>query len=436
MRGYISALLVCLIASNAVSGVLVDLDQSAELNNPSLTAAGYRGKIAEAQTSQARSSYLPQISANASISKHEQELENGRSLRYDGQKSSITVQQAIFDKYSLNKIDESSAIESVYALKLKEIHQSIRKDILFSYLDAALNMEKLSILKQQKINLEGQLEQIKSRYKLQLAKVTDVYQAEAEVARLTADVTFYEQQLNIFLRRLYSLSKYEPILKMESISPILHDRVLLAVDSMPFSTLLNKTRENPKLLALSKEIEAAAIGKDAAFAKHYPTVYLGASIQKSNTGYEDSPSSKTTTSSLSLNLSVPLYSGGQTDAKVREASHRQSLAQAEYNVEEQNLEQLVQEAYSELIGAKRQFEAKELLVKSSEKAYSANQRGYELGVVTINDVLLSQNALSKVIADKVDINYQILKAKLNLAFAVGLMDYELVSTLDKVATLK
>lgn len=75
--------------------------------------------------------------------------------------------------------------------------------------------------------------------------------------------------------------------------------------------------ENPAIKSNLSAVEAAEAGVRGGKGDHYPTLNLNLSAQNTNEGYNNALAPKTDSYVVGVALSVPIYSGGSTSARVR-----------------------------------------------------------------------------------------------------------------------
>lgn len=96
-----------------------------------------------------------------------------------------------------------------------------------------------------------------------------------------------------------------------------------------FTLMETAAINNPAMQAARYGAEMVAQQVKAARAGHYPTVDLVASKGFSNSETDNTIGSEYDTSRVQVQVQVPIYSGGATSARVRQALARERLAQAE-----------------------------------------------------------------------------------------------------------
>jgi outer membrane protein len=143
-------------------------------------------------------------------------------------------------------------------------------------------------------------------------------------------------------------------------------------------------------MSLQKDIEAAKKNLEQQKSGRYPVLELQLTKQKSDIGFESSQSQRSTTDTASLNLSVPIYSGGSISGRINEASQQVILSEATYDQEYRNLLTQLSDMFLSVNAMVRRIEASEKAIISADKSYQAMSRSFELGIATVSDVLDAQ----------------------------------------------
>jgi outer membrane protein len=173
---------------------------------------------------------------------------------------------------------------------------------------------------------------------------------------------------------------------------------------------------------------------------HYPTLDLVANYDTSDTdisnitvGGNPNPSFPTgsTRDSISVQFNVPLFQGGRTTSRVREAVylHRASREQLQRVVRE--TERQTRDAYLGVLSEISRVKALAQAVQSSRTALEATQAGFDVGTRTIVDVLNSQRALYTAITNYYQSRYTYIGNVLRLKLAAGNLQIQDLEQIDR-----
>jgi len=148
---------------------------------------------------------------------------------------------------------------------------------------------------------------------------------------------------------------------------------------------------------------------------HYPTLDLVATYNHNNIGDNGGSfgtSLESNTSTVGVQLNVPLFQGGSTQSRWREAN-------AELESAHRNVDLQTRQAYTGVVNGIGQIMALEQALKSSEKLLEASKLGQEVGVRTNLDVLNAQQQLYSTRRDLYLAKYNYLISRLKLKAATG-----------------
>jgi outer membrane protein len=150
-----------------------------------------------------------------------------------------------------------------------------------------------------------------------------------------------------------------------------------------------------------------------------PTVDLVANYNKNTTtgGMFGATDTRTTTVGVQLNL--PLFQGGAIQSKWREAEANREKAKQDLENTRRNVELQTRQAYLGVVSGIAQVQALQQALKSSESLLEASKLGREVGVRTSLDVLNAQQQLFSTRRDLYQAQYNYLVSQLRLKAAAG-----------------
>ena len=175
---------------------------------------------------------------------------------------------------------------------------------------------------------------------------------------------------------------------------------------------------------------------------HYPTLDLVANYNTSDTDISNltidgalsqNPNFPTgsTRDSISVQFSVPIFAGGRTTSRVREAVylHRASREQLQRIARE--TERQTRDAYLGVLSEISRVNALAQAVASSRTALEATQAGFDVGTRTIVDVLNSQRTLYTAITNYYQSRYTYIGNVLRLKLAAGNLQIQDLEQIDQ-----
>lgn len=158
--------------------------------------------------------------------------------------------------------------------------------------------------------------------------------------------------------------------------------------------------------------------------EHYPTLDLVANYAKNrSTGSPfTNVDSLTATRSVGVQAQIPLYQGGGTSSRVREAVANLEKMKHDHEDVRREIESQARNAYLSLVNGRSQVQAFEQAKESGAKLLEASALGRKAGIRTWVDVLNAEQQLFSVKRDLSRARYEYLQNLLKLKAVVGLLE--------------
>jgi outer membrane protein len=283
-----------------------------------------------------------------------------------------------------------------------------------------------------------QLEQAERRFEVGLIAITDVQIARASRDSSAAAVIAARRQLASAQEQLRAITgeKYaslsEPREGMPLLTPEPASEDAWVAAAMDQNANLNAARM------------AAEIARDnylAAWGGHLPAINVSASRSWDlGNGNDSTPSSipgvgnigsTTNTDDIlwQVGVSVPIFSAGATQSKVRQAGYNRNAARSALDVVSRQTEQQARDAYQGVISQIAQVQALKQAVESNRVSLAATEAGYEVGTKTAVDVLTARQLLVAAQTSYAQAKYGYLNNVVALRQAAGNLDRK---TIDEI----
>jgi outer membrane protein len=120
-----------------------------------------------------------------------------------------------------------------------------------------------------------------------------------------------------------------------------------------------------------------------------------------------------------VQLNFPLFQGGATQSKWREADANREKSKQDLENAKRNVELQTRQAYLGVVNGIAQVQALQQALKSSESLLQASKLGQEVGVRTNLDVLNAQQQAYSTRRDLYQAQYNYLVSQLRLKAAAG-----------------
>ncbi len=392
---------------------LLGLYRSAINDNPALKARRFGVDRARADADQALSRLYPQASVQASMSQND--YSDARTdQRYSGRRTVVQARQALTDLPSYYRSDGArfsvSQAEQETALARAEVFAQIADH----YLNALLADDELMQLQSEKEAAQKQVDRLRSMREREMAKVTDLTEAIAwlqQVSTREIDAANKGEAARVRLRELSG--REAGILAMLSRNEF---------PEVPHTAehWVSAAREaNPAIIARREALQASRRSVDAARAEHYPQLSLSLQYSQSNLTYDNISQRSYNVGSAVLELRIPIYEGGRVNAA--EAS-----ALAQRAIEQEQLEGLLREVerdtrviYASAQANRARIDSTNAEVDALTQTVRAQERGYELGVATVINVLDARRRLLRARVEQSKARYDYLRDLIGLTARAG-----------------
>jgi len=440
------AIAFCAAGSLSQADTLADIYELALKNDARLKAAEatYLANIETEE--QAFSALLPQVSGSLYRQKTtsdqnsiriSQDAASGGLIPYpvtseadiDSDGYSITVSQNLFNLPSWFNFKRGKELSKQAEAQFAYDQQDVIVRVAEAYFDVLRQLDNLEASKAEERATKRQLEQTQQRFDVGLIAITDVHEARAVYDTTVVQRLTDEGSLGTSYESLSVLSGQE------------HQNLWLLNKDFPVADPDPMDRNEWVQFALKNNyaLKAALHGSEAA--RQYATAQksqhlpkLTGSFQYSDDNQDGSSDSlvlgntftlPTDSSSqnevLSINLEVPIFSGGRISSQRRQA-YQQYNAALQNKIETQRV--VIRNARSSHITVSndvQRVKARQQAIVSTNSALDATEAGYEVGTRNIVDVLQAQRSLYSSIRDYANSRYDYVLNMLRLKRAAGIL---------------
>ncbi len=177
-------------------------------------------------------------------------------------------------------------------------------------------------------------------------------------------------------------------------------------------------RANPAVWAARKSVDAAEAGIAAARAGHLPSLAAGFNLGRP-TGAPYGDASGRLANTVALTLSVPLFAGGTTQARVSQAQHQRDGARDGLEIQRRAAERAARAAYGSVVAGIGQVLATRESVAAAQASLVATRVGREVGNRSMTDLLNAIQTLAQAQAAYAQARHQFILGRLQLQQAAG-----------------
>lgn len=290
-----------------------------------------------------------------------------------------------------------SGLREFYALRQRDAlygaqEHALRHARLLLFGDAAdvfyavLQIDREAATLQNTLELaQERLEELVQRNRAGISRRSEVLAQEAEVALTRARLERTRGSIAVAWEALKFVTGLESPRTLRDLRP--DPGELPPVESYTARALA----ERRDLTALEGQVAAAEEGIGIARAGYFPTVSLDTTYYTHREGISDEVDWD-----LSLSFEIPIFEGGVTQARLREA--RSYVREANLRIERlrRDIELQINRAYAEVKALLAELASLDKAVSSAEENYEIVQAEYRRGIVANIEVLTSFNTLEGV----------------------------------------
>ena len=267
-----------------------------------------------------------------------------------------------------------------------------------------------------------QLKRARAAYESGVEPITDLQQAQSELDSVRVDGIGADNRLANSRNALGQITGASHARLQKARPPYRVQTPDEAADVWVERALAN----NPGLIAQQQALAAAEQEVRQARGGHYPTVALTGSYGERESVVEfpgvGKTDSMTETTSVGIELSMPIFSGGRVSAAVDEAEYAAQQARQDMIRTRRQVELDARTAYRDLQAAAARVEALDRAITSGRTSVEAARAGLETGTRNILDVLQAEIDLIQRRVDQKQAWYDYAVAGLRLKQTAGTLD--------------
>lgn len=404
------------VSAAAWADSLTEVYDQAKQNDPQLLrAAAERDRAFEAINS-ARATLLPQINLTAGYNAIRSDVDTADSDRLS---AGVGLSQELYNRTSWITLDTAEKTARQADSQYAAAQQDLILRTAQSYFEVLRSQDSLEFVRANKAAVARQLEQTKQRFEVGLSAITDVHDAQAQYDRVLADEVIAENDL---------LNKYEGLREItgqehKNIDVLDTNRFSAKRPSESVQVFLDEAQsKNLSLLAARIGQDIAKDNITLASSGHLPKLTLDAGYNYGNERNSNNPSSLLDSNNAfnaGINLSVPLYTGGNITSQTKQAEYAYVAASEQLEQTYRSVVKSVRANSNNINSSIGAIRAYEQTVVSAESALEATKAGFDVGTRTIVDVLEATQALYDAGRNLSDARYDYIVSILNLRQSVG-----------------
>jgi outer membrane protein len=315
---------------------------------------------------------------------------------------------------------------------LAQAEQQLILRVATAYFDVLRSQNNLTLLGAQEQAAQQVMDQAQQRYDLGFGQISDVYDTQSAYSQ--AGVNRRDEE-NVLRQR---------ILALEAITGGSHQRLETLKDDFPIVSAepanvgewVQLTRDNNLNIKAAESLLAANQDQArAAKSALLPTLTINGSYtntaESANTFATANPGQATERSAITLNLSVPLFRGGASRARMQRAYYTVDANREALERVTRQSETLTQNSFNSIETQVQTIQARAGNVAIAQNALNATQVGIEVGTRNTVDLVQAQRALFQMQRDYANARYDYVVNMLTLKQSAGVLSPQDVIDLNE-----
>ncbi|MCP4332375.1 MAG: TolC family outer membrane protein [Gammaproteobacteria bacterium] len=398
-------------------------------------AARHRYLADQESINQSRALLLPNLSlqyesktTDQKINSSDNAVFNSDEDKYDTTTAGITLTQSIFDYSRWQRYSQSKITVNKAEVEFNLARQHLLLRLAESYFLVLERGDQLETVVTEKSAMKKHLELSERKLKAGLGRRVDVEDSRARYLNALSKDVELQSRLEDSRYGLREVIGSIPR-KLMALRPNIELQPPVPDDVEQWIT--QSSQNNLELRALSLSVEVAQKEINALRGGHYPTLDLVYNDVNTDTdGSIYGGGSDIDSADLMLQLNIPLYSGGATSSKVRQAAEKRYGLMADINDKRRTVEREAQDAFNRIRTSIVQVNALDQSVKAQESLLQSKSRGYRNGKNSILEVLDAQQDLSHASQALTKARYDYVLNILRLKFAAGDLQEQDLATVN------
>lgn len=437
LRSFVLAIAALLVSPCVRGEALLELLNRARAGEPAFLSAAADVDIASARKDLAHAALLPQLNLSAATNQHDrtyhtriQGFQDAKD-RYRSTSQQINLTQALIRVPEVMAVRQSNHVLYQAQYQYAGAEQALKVRLLTVWFDLLAAHDGLMFGARQRVALERQWDIVRRGSVLGLYSGVQLQDARARLEQGRADVATASAELAVQRTLLELLT-----------GPLTQERLPVLDQDAELDGLLTDKLDhwleasaggNPALQAALSAFEAATAEVGKQRAGHLPTLELVANYSNNGQGAGGFPGQAgydIRQSSVGLQLTVPLYSGGGQTARVHEAIAQRERARHEIELSRRQALAEVRQAWLGWESARARAVAGRQTFNSAQAALLQAQRGLEQGVASDFEVLQAEQQVLAAQRDFHKARYDQIVATVRLKASAGLLRDEDFVALD------
>ena len=405
------------ISAPAQAFDLFDAWQAAINYSADFSAAQSERDAQKEQLTQTRAALLPQVNSNYIYQKQPSSLSS--TTQTHGW--NVQASQALFDKTKWAQYQQGKITANMADWQLENVKEDLLFNVAKAYFQVLLIEDKLVSIEKEKEAYAMQIRQSKALFDKGAATILDTNEAQAGYEAARAKKISAMTDLLVAQNNLANITGLNP-------------KQIKRLKNKDFGDLLGKTskadwvntaqKNNPEWKQQKLALENAKQAYIAAKAENWPKLTINGGYQDNHQiqqfyGLDHGTRSKG--GIVTVQLSMPLFSGGLIHSKIKEAAAKEQQNKFLLVATERKIELNINQAYQTTLGNLYQIKAQQQLLKANSIKLEATQLGRKVGIRSNLDELQALQAKANAEQKLAEAQYGYITTYIQLLQSAGIL---------------
>jgi outer membrane protein len=423
---------------------LLALYREALRNDSQFAAARFQYQATLERTPQARAGVLPSVGLNANLFQNHgdarSEIDTGAGIvtregsnAYNSYGAGLSLSVPVYRPQNWETLEQARLVVSQGENLLELARQDLLLRVTAAYFNVLAARDLVDALEVSKEATLQQQAQAKREFEVGTKTIIDTNEAQARYDQILAQLQVAVGQLLVRRNELQAIVGRAP-----EVLAALADRPNLQLPQPNEIDAWVKAAEEAnygvRIARAGTEIAAREVQRTRD--GHKPTVDLvaGYNLNRSTGSAFSDLSARSNTASVGLQLNLPLYTGGLTQSRVREALSLEQKSTADLETTRRNAANAARSAFTGVNYGLAQVQALESAEVSARTQLDSTRLGYQVGVRIQLDVL---NATTQLVSTQRELKrarYDFLLNGLSLKAAAGALNEDDIRAINALLT--
>lgn len=431
LQSTMSSIILLFLTPYAQADDLSTLFNKAKLYSPHLPLAYTQKEIAKQKENQALASKDPKINFAAQEKKGINRQSNHTETDYRVRNYAIQFSIPVYNKAQDETIATAQIGEKIALEQFQVTYNELLQNIVDQYFKILNLNSKLGLIQQQRVLVLEQKKMAAANFNQGMVSITDLKEAEAKLS------TLQSQESSI----RFEISKEKSILaEFIGTNEINFIENKISLEKVPLLSYADQSEYTRLLLTQNNQIKISELNLDVAKnelkqtqAEKYPVLNFSAKLSKNFDSQDSAFTSKQDGLDYlyGFELNIPMYNTENTyKAKEQRANLEKNKYELQLTTQKQKAQML--DAFYSTLSAISKTNGMKDAEDSSQKAWIANKRAYEVGMRVNAEVLEAQTKYFETKQERLSAWYEAWQNYIKLKITAGILTEQQILDIDQI----